>query len=128
MTIRRKLVSARRGVFLILVAAFIIFAIGLVRFTRPYGEVGFILGAVAWIGAIFYSLFFGVRCPRCKGNLRFALQWPPVGFFRVSPKIRFCQYCGVPLDTELDEVEPQDDVPSTPEEYAPGRPPDPWEQ
>jgi hypothetical protein len=36
-------------------------------------------------------------CPICRGNLA-PLVW---GGQRVSPKVRFCPYCGADLDAEL---------------------------
>lgn len=48
----------------------------------------------------FYSIF-GIRCPKCKGMLGYALSWPIGKWLNLSEKIKFCQFCGVNLDSEI---------------------------
>jgi hypothetical protein len=43
--------------------------------------------------------FFCLRCPRCQGNLASMILHQ--GWFFVSPRIRYCPYCGGNLDEEL---------------------------
>lgn len=42
----------------------------------------------------FYSIF-GIRCPKCKGVLGYAITWPLGKWLNISEKIKFCPFCGV---------------------------------
>jgi hypothetical protein len=57
-------------------------------------------GMVAFFAAASYLVFF-LRCPRCRGPIGNAINYPG-GFLSVSPRIRFCPFCGVALDSELE--------------------------
>lgn len=46
-----------------------------------------------------YAYYFGLRCPKCWGNMA-----PLVfqkGGFSVDQRVRFCPYCGYALDDDL---------------------------
>jgi hypothetical protein len=51
---------------------------------------------------LFLSLQFAVRCPECGGILGFALNWPPTWDLSVPKQIKYCQFCGVSLDKEIE--------------------------
>jgi len=53
-------------------------------------------------GGIWY--FVKIRCPNCHGPLCHALNWPPKGLFGISPRIRFCLFCGVSLEKTPEET------------------------
>ena len=56
---------------------------------------GFVLAVAAGISHLF------LHCPKCGGG--FGL--PPAQFGNpFGPEMRFCPYCGVSLDTQLDET------------------------
>jgi hypothetical protein len=59
---------------------------------------GFPLAFIPFIVAVIY-LNFGLRCPRCKGNL----SMTPAAYPSFSSKHRFnyCPYCGISVDEEL---------------------------
>ena len=57
-------------------------------------------GFVVFFAGTWYLLFF-LRCPRCQGRIGYTvsyMSWP----FSVSRRIRFCPFCGVALDSELE--------------------------
>jgi len=64
----------------------------------------FVFGFIGFIVAmgLTVSLLFFVRCPSCKNNLGYALSWPTTWDLKVSDKIKFCQFCGVNLDKEIE--------------------------
>jgi hypothetical protein len=45
--------------------------------------------------------YWAMRCPRCKGNLGHFLYYGPP--FSVSKKLKYCPFCGVEIDSGLDE-------------------------
>jgi hypothetical protein len=114
MTIRSRLEAIRRNTMIVSMVAWLLFAGGMAatavdsRFL-----VVVILAFFAFMGAVLFSLF-GIRCPKCRGALGYALQWPPK-WFGISEKIRFCLFCGVELDAELDaELDGPDSIPKVP--------------
>jgi hypothetical protein len=56
----------------------------------------------AGFGAILTYLYFGVRCPNCRNSISYLSYLPKGGAFRLSKNLRFCPFCGVSLDTEVD--------------------------
>ena len=101
MTIRESLGQKRRRAAIAAFGGFAVFAASLVLSDLRTGP-----SPVVWLGlvllgsAILYQLF-AIRCPRCAGNLGKPLSYVG-GPFKVSPKVRFCLYCGVELDAPVD--------------------------
>jgi len=60
--------------------------------------------AVAWLVGMI-AQFVGFRCPCCRGNLAPFAMWQ--GGVTTSRKMRFCPFCGIELDSEL-EAQPAD--------------------
>ena len=59
----------------------------------PVALIGF---AVALGGVTF--LEFGLSCPKCRSRIGHTVNYPGRPF-AVSPKIRYCPFCGVTLDS-----------------------------
>lgn len=57
-------------------------------------------GVVLLLAAIVVGQQFLFRCPWCRGNLGPLMAG--AGWWRVSPKVRFCPYCGTDLDDPID--------------------------
>ena len=94
MTIRERISRRKRKAGLAAYGGFALFALGL--FLDGSGRTWLIVaipGIVVFVGATLYLQFF-VRCPACGGA---------IGSLSVSRKIRFCPFCGINLDSELDE-------------------------
>jgi len=58
-------------------------------------------GFVVALATAVYSLFF-LRCPACDETIGYTVS--PSRPFSISPKIRFCPFCGIALDSELEKV------------------------
>jgi len=83
--------------------AMVIFIAGMtagMNTTKVFAIIGMIGFAVA-IGCVVVMMFW-VRCPSCGGNPGYALSWPATWDLSVSKRIRFCQFCGLDLDKEID--------------------------
>jgi hypothetical protein len=65
------------------------------------GNIASLIGLVGIaVGVLF--LTFGLRCPKCKGNL--AATAAPAAFpFWSKHRVNFCQFCGVSIDERLME-------------------------
>ena len=82
--------------------AFVVFAVGMTLGTENKAFIAFgLIGFIAAMGCTLGLLFF-VRCPSCGGNLGYALSWPTTLDLSVSKKIKFCQFCGISLDKEIE--------------------------
>jgi hypothetical protein len=57
------------------------------------------IGFIIAIGGILF-LQFGLSCPRCRGRIGDVVN-NSLGPFTLSPKIRFCPFCGVALDSDI---------------------------
>ncbi len=55
------------------------------------------------LGACIVYLHYGVRCSSCRGQLFPLAYLPRGGYFRISAAVRFCPFCGLSLDAEVDE-------------------------
>jgi hypothetical protein len=49
-------------------------------------------------------LYYGIRCPRCRARVGHVVNfhWNP---FAVPPKMRFCPFCGVALDSQFEDTQ-----------------------
>ncbi len=63
------------------------------------------------IACILY-LSYGVRCPNCGGSIGHLPFLPGGGYVRFSRKLKYCPFCGVEFDRELESLgeEPADGV------------------
>ena len=69
------------------------------RCSTPWLFVAFPGFAVFFAGN--WYLLFLLRCPRCRGRIGGTVSYLS-GPFSISRKIRFCPFCGVALDSELE--------------------------
>ena len=85
-------------------AAFALCFLGvLVAWVWPPAVFAVMLGFVAAVGVMVHAYFWGVLCPRCRGNL--FMVTGQGGGWSVDRRVRFCPYCGVEFDSELGEAE-----------------------
>jgi hypothetical protein len=61
------------------------------------------IGILFMMGGMVYREI-SIKCPRCKSRLAHAVLWPMDIFLRISEKIKFCQFCGVSLDSEMGDI------------------------
>jgi len=104
LTIRERISRRKRKAGLAAYGGFALFALGL--FLDGSGRTWLIMaipGIVVFVGATLYLQFF-VRCPACGGAIGYATSYSSSPL-SVSRKIRFCPFCGINLDSELDERE-----------------------
>ncbi|MFH0801870.1 MAG: hypothetical protein V2A78_05720 [bacterium] len=104
MTIRDKLNSQLRWADGILLLSIFLVALSgfLSELFRPffYYVIALPAASVSFIVAFIY-LINGIRCPKCKssvGNAAFSIG----GWFRGTGKMKFCPFCGVDIDTEIE--------------------------
>jgi hypothetical protein len=103
MTIRSQISRRKRKLLIITYSGIAFFILGMILSDRlelsPFWP--FIGFAVFLVSIMLYG-FWGMRCPRCKGNLGYVAMYygPP---FSVSKKIKYCPFCGIDIDTELKE-------------------------
>jgi hypothetical protein len=101
MTIRDLLNRRKRKAIIIAYSGFVLFVLGL-----SLGAVGppwlfvAVPGFVVFFVATLYSLFL-IRCPSCREAIGYTVSYPS-GAFSISRKIRFCPFCGIALDSELE--------------------------
>jgi hypothetical protein len=62
------------------------------------GLMGFFIG-----GAGVLLGLYGIKCPNCKGTLGYILS-NSGSFLTKSKKIRFCPYCSVDFDSNLETI------------------------
>ena len=105
--IRDKISRKRRSLMLLMLPGIVCFAGGMILGEQTAGlflAVG--LAGFFCMFAVVLLMLFAIRCPRCGGNLGYAVAWPTTWNYSVSPEIRFCQFCGVDLDTDMKEISP----------------------
>ena len=57
-------------------------------------------GLAAFLAGTWYLVFF-LSCPRCRGRIGYTVSYMS-NPFSISRKIRFCPFCGVALDSEIE--------------------------
>jgi hypothetical protein len=100
MTIRTKISKKKRNLLIIGYSGFAFFAIGMI-FNDKSGSLPVLplIGFAVFFVSMFYA-FWGIRCPRCRGNLGYIVMYFSSPF-SISKKIKYCPFCGIDLDTEL---------------------------
>ncbi len=103
MTIRDKLSAMKRKASIVLCGGIALIGVSAL-FTEPGSSVPWFPLLAFLVTAIFYSyvVFWRIRCPKCKSRWGYVAMYEG-GPFSVSKKIRFCPYCGVPIDSGLDK-------------------------
>lgn len=107
-TIRDRLNRKRRHLILWMFLALFCSIAGMIA-SELISQWFLVLGLGSFAVSMFIILLFylGIRCPKCEGNIGYALTWPPTWNMSVSKKIRFCPFCGVSLDTEMKDINPK---------------------
>ncbi len=72
--------------------------LAVVRTRRELAWVG-LAGVVIAFGVGFFAMY-GIKCPRCRGNLGTVIG-AAGGFFAVPKKLRYCPYCSVDFDVPV---------------------------
>ena len=99
MTVRELIATRKRKASIVAYSGFALFALGMVLDAgEPWFSVA-LPGFAVFFAATVYLLLF-LRCPACRGPIGYTVNHPS-GPFSVSRKIRFCPFCGIPLDSEL---------------------------
>jgi hypothetical protein len=101
MTIRSHISRKKRKIFIVTYSGLLFFILGIILSTT----LG-IMPLVPFIGfAVFFvsiaCAFWGIRCPHCKGNFGYIAMYHGSPF-SVSKKVKYCPFCGIDIDTELE--------------------------
>ncbi len=103
MKIREKINKIRKRIYLLGFISWLLFVAYLVfsatQKSNSFNALILIPFALFLFSCIF--LLFGIRCPNCKGVLGYAICWPPGKWIDISEKIKFCLFCGIGLDSEI---------------------------
>ena len=100
MTIREKLSAGLRRAGIVAVVGLFIWVVT-VLLTAGEGWFGLFIIPATVVLLWGLPMRFGLRCPRCRNYLGYALTVAGATF-RVSDKIHLCPFCGVDLDTEIE--------------------------
>jgi len=103
MKIREKLNKTRKKIYLLgFLSWVLILAVMVFSATQKNDSFSalILIPFALFMFVCFYSIF-GIRCPKCKGMLGYALVWPLGKWLNISEKIKFCPFCGVELDSEI---------------------------
>lgn len=79
-------------------AGWVIVALALAQIKADPAVVPLLVGGVLVLVTGILTLVFGLRCPKCGGNLGHVLAWPPCPF-RISARIQRCSFCGTDFDS-----------------------------
>lgn len=104
-TIRQSVNSKRRQMILLIVCALLCLAAGIIL-AKIMSWLFAILAVAAFFIAYLFILvlYFDTRCPKCNGNIGYALAWPPTWNMSVSKSIKYCPFCGVSLDEKIEDI------------------------
>lgn len=106
-TIRTKLSRRRKKLVLTMFLGFLILVAGMIGIiVNHWFWTLFIAGGLIMVMANFV-LWFKLPCPLCGGNLGGAINIPSSSWkidwkLGVPSQVKFCQYCGVSLDKEIE--------------------------
>jgi hypothetical protein len=101
MTIRLLTNARKKKVFLVLYSCVSVFIIS-VLLSNIHPTL-IILGILGFAGAfitLIHTYYKGIRCPKCENAWGF-LAMQTGGPFSLSKKLKFCPFCGVNLDLDL---------------------------
>lgn len=98
MTIRSKIEQVRRTLYAL---SFITLLSTVFTMTFSDPVIPIIALVAFFLSCVSFLLF--LRCPRCKKNLVYAInfRFPSFSIFRISSKIKVCPFCGVDFDSEI---------------------------
>jgi len=107
-TIRTRLSSKRRKLVITMMFGGLILFAGMIAtaLSQWYWVLIVVGGLIIMIPN--FILWFKMPCPSCGGNLGHAINWVDWSTWKPNWKvaipecIKFCQYCGVSLDKEIE--------------------------
>jgi hypothetical protein len=108
MTIRAIINMKLKMIGIITVSGICVFILGAIyRIWEGHGPPPIIsfIGFFAAIIAILYGLF-GIKCPNCHDLLGYVAVYRGFEFsnpFSVSRKFKYCPYCGIDVDLEIEK-------------------------
>jgi hypothetical protein len=104
MTIRDHINGKLIPVFCVICICLVIFALlAMSEVAQETLEWVVLLPFLGIVACILY-LNYVIRCPRCGGKIAGLTHLPRGGFFRLSQNLRFCPFCGVELDREIETL------------------------
>lgn len=88
--------------FLILFGCWVTFGISMIAIAVHVIFV--VVTALAFLGfaGCVLLMLLALRCPNCRNNLGYAVQWPVS--WGVSDRIKYCPFCGVSLDALEEDI------------------------
>ncbi len=105
MTVRehlnRKIAPAR---MITLVCLILWFVFNPLARTSPYMILLLLVPLVGVAGGAIY-LYGGIRCPVCYNRVGNVINMYRGGFLRLSKNIGFCPFCGIDMDSEIDQAD-----------------------
>jgi len=108
-TTRTKLSRKRRKLVLTMVSGFLILLVGIIAVSISHWFWVLIVGGGLIILVPNFILWYKMPCQSCGGNLGHAINWvdwstwKPNWKIAIPERIKFCQYCGVSLDKEIEQ-------------------------
>jgi len=102
MSIRTQINDKKRKILIVAYSGMAFFIFGMIL-SHKSGALTFLsfVGFAVFFLSIVYA-FWAIRCPRCRGNFSYVAMTSGSPF-SVSKKIKYCPFCGVDIDTELNE-------------------------
>jgi hypothetical protein len=100
-TIRDEIKRRRRIGVVITIVGIVCVMSGAFFSTRAHLWLLIVAGFAILLVSTFYQTF-GIRCPRCKERVGPLVAQPQM--FAVTKPFHFCPFCGISLDTQLDET------------------------
>ena len=102
MTVREVIARRKRTASIVAYSGFALFVLGmLLGAGGPPWVVVAIPGFAIFFGGTLYLLFF-LRCPVCRGAIGYTVSYLSSPF-SISRRIRFCPFCGIALDSQLED-------------------------
>src|SRR6266849_7058553 len=104
MTVREFIARRKRKASLVTYSGFALLALGMLLGPGTGGPPWLIIaipGFVVFFAGTLYLVFF-IRCPACRGAIGYTVSYASSPF-SISRKIRFCPFCGIAVDSKLQE-------------------------
>lgn len=100
MTIRDYLNRRKTRISVIALISWAMFFVGLLSCKKaPILGIIAVVGFIAFLASVLY-LIFALRCPNCKSMLGYVTTYCHT-MFKISQRFRFCPFCGVNIDNEM---------------------------
>ncbi|HSV21782.1 MAG TPA: hypothetical protein VLJ17_01995 [Xanthobacteraceae bacterium] len=100
MTIREHFKQRFRWAIAAAFGSWILIAVFAMTHTGDGATPLFFVGFAIFIGAILF-MNFGIRCPKCRGNLGMTIGHAFMTFGASKHRIGFCPFCGTSIDENI---------------------------